>query len=69
MLLSKDAFWQGKKDALNGLEYRDAERHAQLYTPDQLPRFTAGYITGLNARHRAQLANNDLERYATGRIN
>ena len=55
MLLTKDAFYQGKKDGLYGLSNRECESHALNYEPNQRTAYFKGLICGMMGNHQARV--------------
>ena len=55
MILTKDAFSQGKKDGLLGFSQRQAEAHCDAYPADKKSNYINGYIYGRRERSRARI--------------
>jgi hypothetical protein len=53
MLLTKDSFYQGKKDGLYGVSDRTAKEHASLYDGHAISNYWQGFICGSRARSQA----------------
>jgi len=53
MLLTKDSFYQGKKDGLIGVSDRTAKEHASAYNGHAISKYWQGFICGSRARSQA----------------